>query len=160
MKKIYLLIITINLSSFSYSQNIALHFDSLNTHVQTTYSGISGGTGARTIEAWIKTTSNHVPSASGKQGVIADYGSFTTGGRFTFNVLFNNALRIEVGGNGLSGTISVNDGNWHHVAVVYNPSATNEYSLYVDSVLDVAGNLTITTNTGSATNLRIGKRIE
>jgi hypothetical protein len=160
MKKIYLLIITINLSSFSYSQNIALHFDSLNTHVQTTYSGISGGTGARTIEAWIKTTSNHVPSASGKQGVIADYGSFTTGGRFTFNVLFNNALRIEVGGNGLSGTISVNDGNWHHVAVVYNPSATNEYSLYVDSVLDVAGNLTITTNTGSLTNLRIGKRID
>ncbi|MGB1041433.1 MAG: LamG-like jellyroll fold domain-containing protein, partial [Flavobacteriales bacterium] len=130
----------------SFGQNTALHFDSLNTHVQTTSPGISGGSQARTIEAWIKTTSNHIPGTSGgKQGVIVDYGTFVTGGRFTFNVLWGNAIRIEVGGNGLSGSIPVNDGNWHHVAVVYNPSATNKYSLYVDSVLDVTGNLTVST---------------
>ncbi len=144
----------------AFSQNTALHFDSLSTYVQTTYPGISGGTQARTIEAWIKTTSNYNPTAGGKQGVIADYGSFTTGGRFTFCVLWSNAIRIEVGGNGLSGNIAVNDGNWHHVAVVYNPSATNKYSLYVDSVLDATGNLTVTTNTGSTTKLRIGRRID
>ena len=157
MKLIVLTLIS-SLFSFCYSQNTALHFDSLNTQVQTTFPGIPGGTQARTIEAWIKTTSNHIPTA-GKQGVIADYGSFVTGGRFTFNILWGNAIRIEVGGNGLSGSIAVNDGNWHHVAVVYNPTATNKYSLYVDSVLDVAGNLTVTTNT-SAGNLRIGRRID
>ena len=160
IKHIIIVNIVVFLSLTAISQNTALHFDSLNTHVQTTYPGIPGGSGARTIEAWIKTTSNHVPAAGGKQGVIADYGTFVTGGRFTFNVLFNNAIRIEVGGNGLSGTISINDGNWHHVAAVYNPAATNKYSLYVDSVLDVSGNLTVTTNSGSGTNLRIGRRID
>ncbi|MEN8928980.1 MAG: LamG-like jellyroll fold domain-containing protein [Flavobacteriales bacterium] len=160
MKKRLLFLATLGLSSITFSQNTALHFDSLNTNVQTTYAGIPGGTGARTIEAWIKTTSNHVPNANGKQGAIADYGSFVTGGRFTFCVLWGDAIRIEVGGNGLSGSIAVNDGNWHHVAVVYNHTATNKYSLFVDSVLDVAGNLTVPTNTGSTTNFRIGKRID
>ena len=87
----------------SFSQNTSLNFDGVNDYVQTTYSGISGGTAARSIEAWIKTTANFNPSASGSQGVIADYGSFVTGGRFTFCVLWSNAIRIEVGGNGLSG---------------------------------------------------------
>lgn len=155
-----IVIISFLLSTTIFSQNTALHFDSLATHVQTTYPGISGGTQARTIEAWIKTTSNFNPSNGGKQGVIADYGSFVTGGRFTFNILWSNAIRLEVGGNGLSGTIAVNDGNWHHVAVVYDPSATNKYSLYVDSVLDVAGNLSVTTNIGSVVDFRIGKRID
>ena len=159
--KLFILTIILSLSCLiGYSQNTALHFDSLNSYVQTTYPGISGGTQARTIEAWIKTTSNFIPTSGGKQGVIADYGSFVTGGRFTFNVLWSNAIRIEVGGNGLSGNIAVNDGNWHHVAVVYNPLATNKYSLYVDSVLDVSGNLTVTTNTGSSTNFRIGRRVD
>ena len=154
------IILAIMVSAKSLSQNTSLNFDGVNDYVQTTYSGISGGTSARSIEAWIKTTNNFNPSTGGSQGVIADYGSFVTGGRFTFCVLWSNAIRIEVGGNGLSGLIAVNDGNWHHVAVVYNPSATNKYSLYVDSVLDVSGNLTVATNTGSATNFRIGQRID
>ena len=77
------------LLNICYSQNTALHFDTLTTHVQTTYPGIAGGSQARTIEAWIKTTSNHNPTGGGKQGVIADYGTFVTGGRFTFNVLWS-----------------------------------------------------------------------
>ena len=163
MKKLKIIIWAISIfmpiSQLS-AQNVALNLDGVNDFVQTTYSGISGGTSARSIEAWIKTTNNFNPSTGGSQGVIADYGSFVTGGRFTFCVLWSNAIRIEVGGNGLSGSIAVNDGNWHHVAVVYNPTATNKYSLYVDSVLDVSGNLTVTTNTGSTTNLRIGQRID
>ena len=105
-----LTLVLFGLFNMNFAQNTALHFDSLTTHVQTTSPGIPGGTQARTIEAWIKTTSNHVPTA-GKQGVIVDYGTFVTGGRFTFNVLWANAIRIEVGVNGLSGTIPINDGN-------------------------------------------------
>ncbi len=37
----------------SFSQNTSLNFDGVNDYVQTTYSGISGGTSARSIEAWI-----------------------------------------------------------------------------------------------------------
>ncbi|MEN8810174.1 MAG: LamG domain-containing protein, partial [Flavobacteriales bacterium] len=164
MKKIKIAIASIALflsAMESSAQNTALNFDGTNDYVQTTYSGISGNA-ARSIEAWIKTTGNFVPGASGgQQGVIADYGTAGSNGtRFTFCVLWANAIRIEVQGNGLSGTIPVNDGNWHHVAVVYNPTASNKYSLYVDSVLDVSGNLTVATNTGTTTNLRIGQRID
>ncbi|NJN77370.1 MAG: LamG domain-containing protein [Saprospiraceae bacterium] len=90
---------------------------------------------------------------------LVDYGTFVNGQRFTFNVLWANAIRLEVGGNGLSGTIPVNDGNWHHVAVVFsNPG--NNVALYVDGVLDAQGALTVTTNTGTANNVMIGRRID
>ena len=71
--KLLTLLITAFLFNNAKSQNTAVHFDSLNNYIQTSYSGISGGTTPRTIEAWIKTTSNHIPTAGGKQGVIADW---------------------------------------------------------------------------------------
>lgn len=137
----------------------ALDLDGVNDFVATTYPGVLGN-GARTVEAWIKTTANANPNNNGVQQIITDWGSFVTGGRWTFCLLWSNAIRIEVGGNGLSGNIAVNDGNWHHVAGVYNPTATNTVSLYVDGVLDVAGNLTVTTNTVASINLQIGKRVD
>ena len=153
-----LLAIFILSSSFTFAQN-ALNFDGVNDFVNTTYPGISGSS-PRTVEAWIKTTANAVPANGGVQQTIVDWGTFATGQRFTFNILFNNAIRLEAQGNGLSGTIPVNDGNWHHVATVYDPNAANKVSLYVDGVLDVAGNLTVTVNTGSTLPVRIGKRID
>ncbi len=69
-------------------------------------------------------------------------------------------LVLEVGGNGLSGVTAVNDGYWHHVAVVYDPNATNNYKLYVDGALDAQGNLTVATNTSSGTYIQIGKRVD
>ncbi len=140
------------------SQN-GLSFDGVDDYVQTTFSGMSGATTPITIEAWIRTAADALPSANGQQ-VITDFGSFVTGGRFTFNVLWANAIRLEVGGNGLSGTIPVNDSMWHHVAVVYNPSITNKLSLYVDGILDVSGNVTVPIALGSTTNFRIGQRID
>jgi hypothetical protein len=138
-----------------------LNFDGINDYVQTNYSGIAGNS-SRTIEAWIKTTKNSLPAGQGGQGqsVIVDWGTLATSSRFTFCILFNNAIRIEVQGNGLNGTIPVNDGNWHHVAAVYNSSASNTYSLYVDGVLDISGNLTVGTNTGTSVALRLGVRVD
>ena len=158
-KNTLLLTLLLFLTSEISAQNRAL---SLNTNdfVQTTFSSISGNS-SRTVEAWIKTTANCVPNAGGVQQTIVDWGTFLTGQRFTVNLLWANALRIEVGGNGLSGSIPVNDGVWHHVAVVYNSSLTaNQYSLYVDGVLDVSGNLTVATNTGTSVPLRIGQRVD
>lgn len=142
----------------AHAQN-ALDFDGVNDVVQTSYSGISGGS-ARTVEAWIKTTTVSDPNSGGTQMVIADWGDFVTGGRSTFNVLWGNTIRFEVGGSGLNGTTAVNDGVWHHVAYVYNPSATEKISLYVDGVLEVSGNITTTVNTQTTTPLRIGNRID
>lgn len=143
-------------SVFSFGQGI--NFDGTNDYIQTSYSGIAG-TGNRTIEAWIRTNGNFVPGGGGVQGVLVDYGTFVNGQRFTFNVLWANAIRLEVGGNGVSGTIPVNDGNWHHVAVVFsNPG--NNVALYVDGVLDAQGALTVAANTGTANNVMIGRRID
>lgn len=142
-----------------FSQNAAINFDGVDDYVSTTYGGISGSS-ARSIEAWIKTTANTVPTAGGVQGVITDYGTFATGARFTFCVLWGNAIRIEVGGSGLSGSIVVNDGQWHHVACIYDPTAIDKYSLYVDGFLDIAGNITTAINTGSVNDFRIGQRVD
>lgn len=138
-----------------------LNFDGVNDYVDTNAVPITGNS-ARTVEAWIKTTKNSLPSGQGGDGqsVILDWGSLGTGGRFTFNALFNNAIRLEVQGNGVSGNIAVNDGEWHHVAAVYDPSAAYEVRLYVDGVLDVENDLTVSVYTGSSTNLRIGARID
>lgn len=139
---------------FGTAQN-GLHFDGVDDHIQTTYTGISGSA-ARTVEAWIKTSA----TAISNQQVITDWGSMSTGTRFTMNLLWGNSIRLEAGGNGLSGTTPVNDGNWHHVAAVYDPLATNSISLYIDGVLEVAGNLTVTINTASSVALKIGERLD
>ena len=138
--------------------NNSLHFDGSDDYVQTSFPAITGAD-SRTVEAWIKTTKNSQPSTGAGQSVIADMGFMSTGARFTFNILWGNAIRIEVGGSGLSGQTAVNDGNWHHVACVYARSATNKYSLYVDGVLDTSGNITTTLNVGNG-NLRIGRRVD
>ena len=146
------------ISSSSFSQN-GIQFDGVNDIIATNYSGISGSA-PRTVEAWIKTTANCNPSAGGTQDVILDWGSSSTGGRFTFCILWANAIRLEVAGNGLSGVTPINDGLWHHVAATYNPMATPSVKLYVDGVLDAEGNLTVAVNTGTSVNVNIGKRVD
>lgn len=141
------------------AQNVALDFDGTDDYIQTNYTGPTG-TQARTVEAWIKTSANSVPANGGIQQVIVDWGTFTTGARFTFNVLYNGAIRIEVGGNGLSGNEDITDGKWHYVAVVYDPKAKHQYRLLVDDHLDTSGNLTVAQNTGSSVKLNIGRRID
>ncbi|MGB1039229.1 MAG: LamG domain-containing protein, partial [Bacteroidia bacterium] len=153
-----LLLVTLFGASAQVTQN-SLHFDGTNDHVQTTYDGISLSN-ARTVEAWIKTTANSLPSG-GQQRVIADYGStFPNGSRFTLNLLWNNAPRVEIGGGGLSSTTAVNDGNWHHIAAVYDPTATKKYIIYIDGVFDTSGNISQPINTGTTTDFVIGRRID
>lgn len=138
----------------------ALHFDGTNDFVATTCPGVIG-TGGRTVEAWVKTTANCVPTEGGLQQVICDWGTFVTGGRFTLNLLWSNSVRIEVGGSGLSGTTPVNDGVWHHVAASYDPSISiNQFKLYIDGELEVQGNISTPVSTGSQYNVRIGKRVD
>jgi hypothetical protein len=138
----------------SYAQNVGLYFDGVDDKITTTVPPILGN-GARTIEAIINTS-----TSSNGQLVIADMGSASgSGGRFTLNIL-NKILRIEIGGGGLNGTTLINDGNFHHVAVVYNPSATNKYKLYLDGAIQANGNITTALNTAATTNFIIGVRVD
>ena len=159
MKRILLLAaLFYGLSAKSQSNN-ALHFDGTDDYVSTTKSSIQGN-GARSFEAWIRTDENCIPgTGGGVQQVIADMGSFVIGKRFTFNLLWANSIRLEIGGTGVSGTTAVNDSLWHHVAAVYNPSATKTVELFVDGVSCGTGNFTSTPAT-TAGNVVIGRRID
>lgn len=143
-------------TSITLAQN-ALHFQSSNNYVQTDCPGVSGNNPI-TVEAIIKT------GGANNEQIITTWGSESyNGGRFTFRVNAvgsNDVIRIENKGGGINGTINVNDGNWHHVAVTYDPTpTTNRYKLYVDGVLDTQGNISTALNVGTDTNIIIGRRI-
>lgn len=139
--------------------NNALHFDGSDDYISTTKSSIQGNA-ARSFEAWIRTDENCVPGAAGGvQQVIADMGTFVIGKRFTFNLLWSNSIRLEIGGSGVSGTTAVNDSLWHHVAAVYNPNGAKTVELFVDGVSCGTGNFTSTPAT-TAGNVVIGRRID
>jgi hypothetical protein len=152
---LFLFVLTNNLIA----QNAGIYFDGTDDYVMSDISPIAGNT-AKTVEAWIKTTANSNPSAGGVQKVIVEMGLMSTGTRFTFNLLNNNAIRLEVEGNGINGTTAVNDGQWHHVAGVYDPLAITKVALYLDGVLEASGNLTVTVNTAATGNIQIGRRCD
>jgi hypothetical protein len=142
-------------------QSNGLNFDGINDYIQTTYPGISGSS-ARTVEAWIRTTANCDPNNGGSQKVILDWGAGSpNGSRYTLNILWSNSIRLEVAGNGLSATIPINNGAWHHVAAVYDPgNSLGSTLLYINGALAAQGNLTVAVNTATTVALRIGCRVD
>ncbi len=114
-----------------------------------------------TIELWVKT------SQIGRQFatlVEKDDGSFGTG---SWSLLFNRVTandglvyfaQKEVHSDGsfvVSSTTAINDGNWHHIAVV---AIGNNYMIFVDGVLEdqASSNAGFGKHTG---NLLIGKSV-
>jgi len=148
----------------------SLNFDGINDYVSNTSIPVTG-TGSRTIEAWIKTTKNSDQTSAGGQGqsAIVDMGGTGTVQRFTFNVFYGNRLRIEFNGGGVNcdttTTSPLNDGLWHHVAVVWNStlSGAARVQFYVDGVAAAnqsGSSLTITPNTPTTGTFRIGTRVD
>ena len=133
----------------------SLLFDGVDEYVSSPFAGITGAND-RTVEAWVKTSAN----TNSSQRVVVDWGVFSTGTRFTLNIL-NGVARVEVSGGGLNGTTTITDGQWHHLAVTFDNSSSQPYSIYVDGDLEAEGTLSNnpTTNT-SAGNFRIGARID
>ncbi len=66
--------------------------------------------------------------------------------------MVNGHLQFSGGGVSVEGSVTISDGNWHHVAVSYD--GTN-IKLYVDGVADGSGSVTLNT---SGTVLRLGRR--
>ncbi len=86
--------------------------------------------GAFTLEAWIKIDAfdsqwQAILTKGDAWGITRNKNS----GSLAFRTKSGNKV------DDLTGTVSVNDGNWHHVAAVYDG---NEKHLYIDGQLDVA----------------------
>ncbi len=91
-----------------------------------------------TISGWIKATGTYETIFSISD--TADTGSYAAlflgaSGYLTYEVMENGVMQLAV----YKSDITINDGNWHHVAVSIGPSGN---VLYVDGVAATAGQLT------------------
>lgn len=110
-----------------------------------TATGLPVGDDSRSVEAWIKTTQTSI-------GNIVSWGNRTNNNRHGFAVR-NNSIAFIGQFNDYTGTVAVNDGTWHHVAMTYN-SATSTMVFYIDGeVINSFGASNLNTINQ---NLRIG----
>ncbi|MCP5535749.1 MAG: sulfatase-like hydrolase/transferase [Akkermansiaceae bacterium] len=137
----------------------ALNFDGVDDLVSLTGVTLPTGNSPRTVAAWVR-----VPATSGVENqVIFGYGVNNDGERFSFRLDVadpaNQRLRLEVQGGSIVGSTRINDGAWHHVAVVIENGSTNVNAakLYVDGVLEtVSSSSSQTINTSASGTPAIG----
>ncbi len=101
-------------------------------------------TSSFTLEAWVNTTSTGIVSVVGdnEYRLLIDRGV----GR----IQFNNVTYLE-------GTKKLNDGNWNHIACVFN-SAAKIVTFYVNGALDTLGSATTVPSSGTD-SITIGNSI-
>lgn len=108
-----------------------LSFDGVDDYVTITgFRGVSGSQ-SRTCSAWVRTTGVSVD--------IVGWGVSAMGRKWRIRVNESGSLRAEVQGGYIYGATPINDGQWHHVAVVLENDGTPDISeavLYVDGVRD------------------------
>lgn len=115
------------------SQNdYALSFDGVNDYVEIPHNDIFNLENSLTIESWVKTTGSNV--------YILNKHISTYGNGYHFFIYPSGFAGFDIG-SGVNGDIIVNDGNWHHIAVVLD-EINNVLNLYVDGQLDQSNSLT------------------
>ncbi|MFC4992633.1 sulfatase-like hydrolase/transferase [Rubritalea tangerina] len=131
----------------------ALSFDGVDDQINLSNITLPTGSSPRTLSAWIKTSA----TTGVENQVIFGYGQNSNGQRFSFRLdgTTTQRLRLEVQGGFIVGTTPLNDGQWHHVAVVIDDFDTNgstnvnEAHLYVDGLRETissSGSQTINTS--------------
>jgi hypothetical protein len=123
----------------------ALAFDGIDDQVNFPGMTLPTGAAARTFSCWIRTNSRSSP----EKQTIFSYGSNETGGLFRVRldnvpeIDSNQPVMLDVLGGYVKGTKPINDGQWHHIAVVVadhdGGGALNvdEAKLFVDGQPDV-----------------------
>ncbi len=91
-----------------------------------------------TISFWMQSPGAETNFANAGSMLIEWTGS---GGGIQFDEDLNGYLNLKMSGtngngNSFSSTALVDDGNWHHIAITYDQSATGSVNLYVDGALD------------------------
>jgi len=133
----------------------ALDFDGIDDYIVIpNYHGITG-TEARTFEAWIKTT-------SGIWSRIVTWGNFGEASKHWYLFMENltGFLILKVKSGSITGSTSLNDGQWHHIAYTFendgSPDVT-DVKLYVDGQLDTPSVIVPSPiNTGNGSEVTIG----
>jgi hypothetical protein len=139
----------------------ALSFDGTDDSVVITgYKGITG-TSSRTCSAWIKTATT---------GAVMSWGrSVPTGGDYWYCLVNYSAsgnpgaLHVSVMGGNVVGTTDLRDGQWHHIAVVFDSDSdpdTSDLTLYVDGLAESVSYLGLRAiNTVAETDVYLGSRL-
>ena len=119
------------------------------------FKAVPGG-GARTCEAWVRTTStiNNL--------IIMSWGINATNEKWDVRLHNSNkALRVEYSGGGVVGSTPLNDGQWHHIAVVVpsDGAPLTSVLLYVDGALETLSSASggAPINTSSDNDFEIGR---
>ena len=128
----------------------ALDFDGANDQIDTNSNLNISGSSSRSFSAWFKTTDSGV----GWDVIVATGSSSNTGNNFELDYR-NSVIIWERWGLSVYGSVTVNDGNWHHACITYNG---NILKLYVDGSEDTGGDFpyTIGATTSTNTPVKIG----
>ncbi len=130
----------------------ALNFDGFDDYVKIKgWRGVSG-INSRTVCAWIKTDMTSV-------GEIVSWGGTGNGEKWLLMLLSTGEPRLAVAGGGVGATTQINDGNWHHVAAVFENDGSPDVSdvkLYVDGIEEGTTSSSQVINTASYYKVKIG----
>lgn len=136
----------------------SLVFDGANSWVDVlNFNGI-GGSSPRTLAFWFKGPGTQ----QNANATLIGWGPGGTGMRFDTRIqgLSNGFIRTEVAGSGSNGTATIDDGEWHHCAIVLDPdvgTSIGNILFYIDGISDplsVVGTTPI--DSGTNVNFRIG----
>jgi hypothetical protein len=136
----------------------ALEFDGRDDHVQIKgYKGVLGAQ-PRTVAMWIRT------QATGE--AFLSWGADEPGGQWAISLTRGSrtqragALHVDIGGASAQGKTSINDGQWHHLAVVLAGSDTStghKIALYVDGKVNEANLVpSVSVNTVAGADVTLG----
>lgn len=133
----------------------ALEFDGADDFVSVNRESLATGL---TFEAWVNTTSNDASSSYIGNSALCIIGDNNNNIRGSFGihkgkVRYAHWTGVAITFNFIESVSSVNDGNWHHIAVTHN-ATTRDVLIYVDGVLETSAQST-TYHTSMAFN-RIG----
>ena len=124
----------------------SLSFNGTSDYVSFSDNGFPSGSELKTFAAWFKTTEAF---AVNEWRCIAHYGTYAGNQMLTMCVSDSSdadcpgltaAFSVSQHGDAVCGTSSVNDGLWHHGAVVH--FGVDDYNMYVDGVLENNGQMT------------------
>jgi len=107
----------------------ALEFDGIDDYISIPYCFNGDYVGLISVETWIKTSSN--------SGVIASYNQDSYWQLGIRNGKLHWSSTADGNNAEISSLSSVNDGNWHYVAVTYDYS-DGYISIYIDGFLDIS----------------------
>ena len=144
----------------------SLLFANNNDLLYTDYEGV-GGTASRSVSFWFKTT------GVADNGIVAWGNSGGSGlkwhGRLNSGAADGpiGALRLEIQDGRIVATTPVNDGEWHHAAIVFEEDADPDISdvvFYLDGEIDPVNSFVSvpinTQNTGGSFAVTLGGRVQ